>query len=133
MKQSTSDPILLVLAADHHIAKTSEFQQAISRGVDYAKQGKLVTFGITPDAPETGYGYIKQGEPLSSSVQTDTNGTEQPINHAYAIECFVEKPDTAKQQKKSTSAQNNTYGTVACSCLRHHAMLKNSPNTTLRY
>ncbi|MEZ8861069.1 mannose-1-phosphate guanylyltransferase/mannose-6-phosphate isomerase [Vibrio sp. 10N.247.311.51] len=104
-EQSASDPILLVLAADHHIAKTSEFQQAISRGVDYAKQGKLVTFGITPDAPETGYGYIKQGEPLSSSVQTDTNGTEQPINHAYAIECFVEKPDTATAEEYIRSEQ----------------------------
>lgn len=104
-EQSTSDPILLVLAADHHIAKTSEFQQAISRGVDYAKQGKLVTFGITPNAPETGYGYIKQGEPLSPSVQTDTNWTELPINHAYAIECFVEKPDTATAEEYIRSEQ----------------------------
>ncbi|MEZ9310214.1 mannose-1-phosphate guanylyltransferase/mannose-6-phosphate isomerase [Vibrio sp. 10N.286.49.F3] len=104
-EQSASDPILLVLAADHHIAKTSEFQQAISRGVDYAKQGKLVTFGITPSSPETGYGYIKQGEPLSSSAQTDTNGTEQPINHAFAIECFVEKPDTATAEEYIRSEQ----------------------------
>ncbi|WP_059018947.1 mannose-1-phosphate guanylyltransferase/mannose-6-phosphate isomerase [Vibrio coralliirubri] len=104
-EQGASDPILLVLAADHHIAKTSEFQQAISRGVDFTKQGKLVTFGITPDAPETGYGYIKQGEPLSSSIKTDTNGTKQPINHAYAIECFVEKPDTATAEEYIRSEQ----------------------------
>ncbi|WP_192892177.1 mannose-1-phosphate guanylyltransferase/mannose-6-phosphate isomerase [Vibrio bathopelagicus] len=98
-EQDASDPILLVLAADHHIANTSEFQQVISRGVDYAKQGKLVTFGITPDAPETGYGYIKQGEPLSPLVQTDTNAKELSAHHAYAIECFVEKPDQATAQE----------------------------------
>ncbi|MBY7730297.1 mannose-1-phosphate guanylyltransferase/mannose-6-phosphate isomerase [Vibrio splendidus] len=102
-EQNASDPTLLVLAADHHIANTSEFQQVISRGVDYAKQGKLVTFGITPNAPETGYGYIKQGEPLSPLVQTDTNAKEQSAHHAYAIECFVEKPDqaTAKEYIRS--------------------------------
>lgn len=102
-EQDALDPILLVLAADHHIANTSEFQQVISRGVDYAKQGKLVTFGITPDAPETGYGYIKQGEPLSPLVQTDTNAKELSAHHAYAIEYFVEKPDqaTAKEYIRS--------------------------------
>ena len=59
-QQHKSDPILLVLAADHHIAKTAEFQQTVARGVEYAKQGKLVTFGITPNVPETGYGYINK-------------------------------------------------------------------------
>ncbi len=62
--EKNHDPVLLVLAADHHIAKTSAFQQAVRFGVNYAKQGKLVTFGVKPDAPETGYGYIKQGKPL---------------------------------------------------------------------
>ncbi|NOH34618.1 mannose-1-phosphate guanylyltransferase/mannose-6-phosphate isomerase [Vibrio chagasii] len=90
-QQSESDPILLVLAADHHIAKTAEFQQTVARGVEYAKQGKLVTFGITPNAPETGYGYIKQGEPLS--------------HHAFAIECFVEKPDLATAEQYIRSGQ----------------------------
>ncbi|MEZ9291625.1 mannose-1-phosphate guanylyltransferase/mannose-6-phosphate isomerase [Vibrio lentus] len=104
-EQDASDPILLVLAADHHIANTSEFQQVISRGVDYAKQGKLVTFGITPNAPETGYGYIKQGKPLSPLVQTDTNAKEQPTHHAYAIDCFVEKPDKATAEEYISSEQ----------------------------
>ena len=94
-KGEAADPILLVLAADHHIAKTSEFQQSINCGVDYAKQGKLVTFGITPNAPETGYGYIKQGQPLISSLQLETNITDQPTHYAYDIECFVEQPDKA--------------------------------------
>ncbi|MEZ8225368.1 mannose-1-phosphate guanylyltransferase/mannose-6-phosphate isomerase [Vibrio splendidus] len=104
-KSNESDPILLVLAADHHIAKTSEFQQVISRGVDYAKQGKLVTFGITPNAPETGYGYIKQGDPLSPLVQTKTNAKAQSAHHAYAIECFVEKPDQATAAEYIRSEQ----------------------------
>ncbi|MFI3276900.1 mannose-1-phosphate guanylyltransferase/mannose-6-phosphate isomerase [Vibrio sp.] len=90
-QQSESDPILLVLAADHHIAKTTEFQQTVARGVEYAKQGKLVTFGITPNGPETGYGYIKQGEYLSQN--------------AYAIECFVEKPDLATAEQYIDSGQ----------------------------
>ncbi|MCL4111253.1 UNVERIFIED_CONTAM: hypothetical protein GTU68_061784 [Idotea baltica] len=93
-EQDASDPILLILAADHHIANTSEFQQVISRGVDYAKQGKLVTFGITPNAPETGYGYIN-----------DTNAKEQPTHHAYAIDCFVEKPDKATAEEYISSEQ----------------------------
>ena len=104
-EQDASDPILLVLAADHHIANTSEFQQVVSRGVDYAEQGKLVTFGITPNAPETGYGYIKQGKPLSPLVQTDTNAKEQSTHHAYAIDCFVEKPDKATAEEYIRSEQ----------------------------
>ncbi|MEZ9722567.1 mannose-1-phosphate guanylyltransferase/mannose-6-phosphate isomerase [Vibrio splendidus] len=104
-KSHGSDPILLVLAADHHIAKTSEFQQVISHGVDYAKQGKLVTFGITPNAPETGYGYIKQGQPLPSSLQLETNATEQPVHHAYTIECFVEKPNKVTAEAYIRSEQ----------------------------
>ena len=104
-EQDASDPILLVLAADHHIANTSEFQQVISRGVNYAEQGKLVTFGITPNTPETGYGYIKQGEPLSPLVQADSRITEQSLHHAYAIDCFVEKPDKATAEEYIRSEQ----------------------------
>ncbi|MEZ9046322.1 mannose-1-phosphate guanylyltransferase/mannose-6-phosphate isomerase [Vibrio cyclitrophicus] len=111
-KTNDSDPILLVLAADHHIAKTLEFQQAVSRGVEYAEQGKLVTFGITPSSPETGYGYIKQGLPISSINQannsttaTDNKTTEQPVHHAYTIECFIEKPDKSTAESYVSSEQ----------------------------
>lgn len=54
-----SNAILLVLAADHLIADQAAFQQAVFKAVELAQQGKLVTFGIQPDAPETGYGYIE--------------------------------------------------------------------------
>jgi mannose-1-phosphate guanylyltransferase/mannose-6-phosphate isomerase len=83
------DPVLLILPADHHIQFADKFQQALKTGYDYARAGRLITFGIIPEKPETGYGYIKMGSPLAS---TDEAGA------AMAIAAFVEKPDleTAK-------------------------------------
>jgi mannose-1-phosphate guanylyltransferase/mannose-6-phosphate isomerase len=76
--EQDKDPILLVLAADHLIEDTSAFQTSVSKALPFAKDGKLVTFGIVPTVPETGYGYIKAGE-----SQGD----------AFTVEQFVEKPD----------------------------------------
>ena len=73
------DSLLLVLAADHVIEDNSAFFQAISKAEHMANQGKLVTFGIVPDAPETGFGYIKRGGQIS------TDG--------YEVDSFVEKPN----------------------------------------
>jgi len=53
------DALLLVLAADHLIADQAAFSLAVTKAVELAQQGKLVTFGIQPEAPETGYGYIE--------------------------------------------------------------------------
>jgi mannose-1-phosphate guanylyltransferase len=78
------DPLLLVLAADHVIADDKAFCQSISTAVAHAEQGNLVTFGIVPTAPETGYGYIKRGE---SSAET-----------GFKVDSFVEKPDLATAQ-----------------------------------
>jgi mannose-1-phosphate guanylyltransferase/mannose-6-phosphate isomerase len=72
------DPILLVLAADHLIDDTSAFQTSVTKALPFAKDGKLVTFGIVPTVPETGYGYIKAG---------DSQGD------AFTVAQFVEKPD----------------------------------------
>jgi len=58
------DPLLLVLPADHVIERPEALRQAISIGAPAAEEGRLLTFGIVPTAPETGYGYIKAG-PLS--------------------------------------------------------------------
>ena len=58
------DPLLLVLAADHVIRDGKHFQAAIAAGRKEAEAGRLVTFGIVPTAPETGYGYIEASEPL---------------------------------------------------------------------
>jgi mannose-1-phosphate guanylyltransferase len=78
------DPLLLVLAADHVIADDKAFCQSISTAVAHAEQGNLVTFGIVPTAPETGYGYIKRGE---SAAET-----------GFKVDSFVEKPDLATAQ-----------------------------------
>ncbi len=79
------DPVLLVMPADHVIIDTKSFQAAVLKGMTLAAQGEVITFGIRPDSPETGYGYIQSGEPL------DDEG-------ACRIACFVEKPDLATAQ-----------------------------------
>src|SRR5512139_102106 len=55
------DPVLLILATDHHIADPDAFRAAVVRGADLVQQDQLLTFGIVPEIPETGYGYIKAG------------------------------------------------------------------------
>ncbi|CAD1795742.1 mannose-1-phosphate guanylyltransferase/mannose-6-phosphate isomerase [Xanthomonas euroxanthea] len=77
-----SDPLLLVLPSDHVIQDEAAFQAAVTLAATAAEQGKLVTFGIKPTAPETGYGYIK------ASAGTGVS----------AVERFVEKPDLATAQ-----------------------------------
>jgi mannose-1-phosphate guanylyltransferase/mannose-6-phosphate isomerase len=86
------DPVLLVLPADHHIADVAMFQNALRTGWRHAMEGRLITFGIVPRAPETGYGYIRMGTALSSAD-----------GDAVAIDAFVEKPDlaTARQYVES--------------------------------
>lgn len=78
---SGEDPILLVLAADHEIQDQDHFTQAMLAAKEFAEKGKLVTFGIVPTSPETGYGYIKTGEVLSNTGQD-----------GYKVAAFVEKP-----------------------------------------
>lgn len=76
---------LLILPADHLIERLDAFHQAVTTAVALAQQGWLVTFGITPTAPETGFGYIEAGDPLP--VQDGTG--------RVALR-FVEKPDAAR-------------------------------------
>jgi len=77
-----ADPLLLILPSDHVIRDEAAFQAAVKVAAAAAEQGKLVTFGIKPTAPETGYGYIKAGAG----------------NGVSAVERFVEKPDLATAQ-----------------------------------
>lgn len=79
--QRESEPLLLVLPADHVINDLSAFTSAVSAGVDAAAEGHLVTFGIVPSSPETGYGYLLKG-PLGA-----------PGAGWHRLERFVEKPD----------------------------------------
>ncbi len=82
--QHGNDPLLLVLAADHVIANEQAFRQAVEHAIPLAEKNRLVTFGIVPQAPETGYGYIRRGETITEN--------------SYQVAQFVEKPnlETAK-------------------------------------
>ena len=87
--QTNEEAVLLVLPADHDIKNVSEFHKAIETGLQQAQAGHFVTFGIVPDAPETGFGYIKAASTVA-------------VNEVAGIEKFVEKPDvdTATQYLK---------------------------------
>lgn len=78
------DACLLVLPADHFIADSAAFCDAVRTAAACTEAGRLVTFGIVPTAPETGYGYIRTGDPLSGALQGIG---------VKAIDAFVEKPD----------------------------------------
>ena len=88
------DPVLLVMPADHVITSVSVFQGVVSQGAALAAAGAMVTFGITPDAPETGYGYIQSGAPYAGAA--GASGVDQAAAHVIAR--FVEKPDLATAQ-----------------------------------
>lgn len=79
-----AEPLLLVLPADHVIKQPEVFVQAVQRGLGAARDGALVSFGIVPASPETGYGYVRAGDPLGEGVLT--------------LAEFVEKPDQATAQ-----------------------------------
>lgn len=85
------DPLLLVLAADHYIRDEVAFRAAVERASHQAEAGRLVTFGITPTHPETGFGYIQCGSSL------DQGG--------YAIAAFREKPSLEVAQQYVASGQ----------------------------
>ncbi len=89
------DPILLVLPADHFIEDIKQFHNTLQTGERYAQMGKMITFGIVPDAPETGYGYIRKGEKLSVEGKKE----KQILLDGFAIEKFVEKPDETTAKK----------------------------------
>ena len=81
------DPLLLVLAADHVIRDAATFRATVAAGMAAAEAGQLVTFGIVPTAPETGYGYIEAAHSLL--------GANAPV----PIARFVEKPDRATAEQ----------------------------------
>lgn len=91
------DPLLLVLAADHVIKNIPAFHAAVATATRLAETGKLVTFGIKADHPETGYGYIRRGAIVEGSVV----GADE----SYAVAAFVEKPDTATAQSYLASGE----------------------------
>jgi mannose-1-phosphate guanylyltransferase/mannose-6-phosphate isomerase len=80
----SGDPLLLVLPADHVIRDVPAFQRAVTVAVECARNDAVVTFGVVPAAPETGYGYIRRG-----AVHGE----------AFKIASFVEKPSLAKAEE----------------------------------
>ncbi|MEW6435435.1 MAG: mannose-1-phosphate guanylyltransferase [Myxococcota bacterium] len=74
--------VIVVLPSDQHVADVKAFQRSISETVAAAREGHIVTLGIRPTRPETGYGYIRVGAPLSGT--------------ARKVAAFVEKPDVVK-------------------------------------
>ncbi|MBI1398208.1 MAG: mannose-1-phosphate guanylyltransferase/mannose-6-phosphate isomerase [Betaproteobacteria bacterium] len=85
--------LMLVLPSDHVIKDKASFHRAIRLAAAAANAGMLTTFGIIPDAPETGYGYINRGATLPR------------IESAFAIERFVEKPDLATAKRMVDSGE----------------------------
>jgi mannose-1-phosphate guanylyltransferase / mannose-6-phosphate isomerase len=79
------DALMLVQPSDHVIASPADFHRAVMRGLAAAQEGRLVTFGIKPARPDTGYGYIQSGEALSDGV--------------FGVDRFVEKPDRETAQR----------------------------------
>ena len=73
------DPVLIVMPADHVVKDAAAFAHAVSAGLAHANSGKVVTFGIVPDSPQTGFGYIRSGSAVDKQC--------------YKLDAFVEKPD----------------------------------------
>ncbi|MBQ7457400.1 MAG: mannose-1-phosphate guanylyltransferase/mannose-6-phosphate isomerase [Desulfovibrio sp.] len=91
-----NDDLLLILPADHAIGDTQIFVDAVEKASLLAKEGMIVTFGVVPTQPETGYGYIESGTPLS--------------NQAYTLTRFIEKPkkeDAIRYVKSGTFFWNS--------------------------
>ncbi len=108
------DPLLLVLAADHMIQQADLFRETVMDAVAYATADHLVTFGVVPLKPHTGYGYIHRGSRIGA--------------HAYQVAQFVEKPSlpTAQQYLRSGHYYWNSgmflfKASVYLKALQHHA------------
>ncbi|HBP9100556.1 TPA: mannose-1-phosphate guanylyltransferase/mannose-6-phosphate isomerase, partial [Escherichia coli] len=83
MKHPNENPLMLVLPADHSVKKVKTFCNTIKSAIPFAEAGNLVSFGIKPTHPETGYGYIQKGKVLSDS----------DIYEVSEVRTFVEKPN----------------------------------------
>ncbi|HGN9470604.1 TPA: mannose-1-phosphate guanylyltransferase/mannose-6-phosphate isomerase [Providencia stuartii] len=85
------DPLLLILAADHVIQDQYAFSDSINKAIPSAEEGALITFGIIPTSPETGYGYIKKALSTSENI--------------FPVEAFIEKPDLKTAESYISSGE----------------------------
>jgi len=90
---AVESPVLLVLPSDHVITNTEAFHAAVRAGYEVARSGSLVTFGIVPTYPETGYGYVK-----ATSDTTLANG-QGAATAARPVAAFIEKPNLATAEQ----------------------------------
>jgi mannose-1-phosphate guanylyltransferase/mannose-6-phosphate isomerase len=104
--------ILLLLPADHHITDVEAFQEAVMLGAELA-DGHIVTFGITPRAPETGYGYIRRAAALDGSS-------------AFTVAQFTEKPDS--RTASEFLADGRYYWNSGIFMCRAHLLLEEMQN-----
>lgn len=91
LTENGDDPTLFVMPADHVIRDEQAFSDAVALAAGFAEQGLLLTFGIEPTGPETGYGYIRFGDPLAEGVRI--------------VEDFREKPDSATAEEYLSSGR----------------------------
>ncbi|KPP86738.1 mannose-1-phosphate guanylyltransferase / mannose-6-phosphate isomerase [Erythrobacter sp. HL-111] len=92
-----AEAVMLVCPSDHHIADETAFVAAALAAASLAREDWLVSFGIAPDHPETGYGYLRRGEPLPGG---------------YRIARFVEKPDLATAQSYLATGEYSWNGGI---------------------
>ena len=83
-RECDPETLILLVPADHHVTKPESFRRSVAAAVPAAQNGYLVTFGIAPNAPETGYGYIHQGEAIAPG--------------AFEVKAFKEKPSRETAQ-----------------------------------
>ena len=101
MSEIENDPILLVLAADHIIEDKTSFTEKVKEAIPLAESGNLVTFGIVPHEPNTGYGYIKCGDSIGAGFEV-----ENSLKNLLLLLLRI------------LLIQINTFGIVACFYLR---------------
>lgn len=87
---SKEDDVVLIVPSDHLVKRIDDFTKTVQNALELAEQGYIVTFGIKPTYPETGYGYIK---------------TKNPLSVGYKVDCFVEKPDLPTAKKYLASGE----------------------------
>ncbi len=90
-----SNEILGIFPADHHVLDTDSFTQSISLAKNAAEQNYLVTIGITPQRPETGFGYIERSQYEFATLPD-----------VYSVDSFLEKPDQTTAESYLTSGQH---------------------------
>ena len=95
LQQRDPEATMAVFPADHVIADAAGFREAIATAGQIAQDGYLVTLGITPDRPTTGYGYIQRGQPLARTGALP----------AFQVQRFTEKPDTATAEQFVASGE----------------------------